>query len=509
VPPLQLPFQPGDLIGGRYRLIRMIGAGAMGAVWSARNESTDRDFALKLMLPDSITNPVALQRFFQEAKASGRLRHRCIVEVYDLGRIEQLAGAPTDPRAGTPYLVMELLEGEALDTLLRRVSILPFGTALKIVADVARALEIAHQQRIVHRDLKPGNLFLHKSLDGPIVPKILDFGISKLTGPNHDPMMTSAGTVLGSPAYMSPEQASGELDVDGRSDVWSLGVILYKCLCGAVPFSAPNYNALMMAITNSPPKPIGERVPGLPPAVAEIVHTCLAKRRENRFPSAKALSEAIDKVLARTNLPTIDLATIIAAPVELLPDDAKTVAAERSQGTLAATEIDDQAETRAIDSGSSQNAIAPYGSQAQATTAPRKSAPPPFAAKMGRKVWMIAGGVGFVALATIIGIAATHKSEDSSPAKKDDPPAFATPEHPNDKDKDKDPTEMKKEAPKASVAATTTASASASATQTATVAIKAPTTPPKYSPPITKKPDPKPATATAKPANEGVTGAGF
>src|SRR4051812_23830483 len=309
-------FQPGDLIGGRYRLIRMIGAGAMGAVWSARNESTDRDFALKLMLPDAATNPIALQRFFQEAKASGRLRHRCIVEVYDLGRVEQLAGKPPDPHAGTPYLVMELLEGEPLDSVIRRVKSLPPGTALKLVADVARGLDVAHNQRIVHRDLKPGNIFLHRTLEGNVVPKILDFGISKLVGLQHDPIATSAGTVLGSPAYMSPEQASGEIDVDGRSDVWSLGVILYKCLCGSVPFAAANYNALMMAITRNTPQPILERVPGIPPEVNEIVGRCLSKERDKRFSTAKEMAGAIEAVLANHKLDRVELTEIVTAPVE-------------------------------------------------------------------------------------------------------------------------------------------------------------------------------------------------
>ncbi|MFI5302962.1 MAG: protein kinase, partial [Polyangiales bacterium] len=134
-------FQPSDLIAGRYRLMRLIGSGAMGMVWSARNESTDRDFALKLMLPSSSSNPARLQRFFQEAKACGRLRHRCIVEVYDLGRIESIVGKPPDPHAGTPYIVMELLEGEPLDSFCRRLGALPIGTALRIIADVSQGLE--------------------------------------------------------------------------------------------------------------------------------------------------------------------------------------------------------------------------------------------------------------------------------------------------------------------------------------------------------------------------------
>jgi len=334
------PFQPGDLIGGRYRLQRIIGAGAMGTVWSARNESTDRDFALKLMLPDAAKNPVALQRFFQEAKASGRLRHRSIVEVYDLGRIE----APSDPHAGTPYLVMELLEGEPLDSLLRRQKRLPVGTALRIIRDLARGLDVAHKQRIVHRDLKPANVFLHKTLEGAIVPKILDFGVSKLVGPtNFDAVETSAGTVLGSPAYMSPEQASGDADVDGRSDVWSLGVILYKCVVGTVPFSAPNYNALMMAIANKAHPPIESQVEGLPADLSVIVDRCLTKERDERFESAKELADSIDRVLtARPNLEHVELTALVIAPVELPVDDARTIATNHGEqaGTLAATELE-------------------------------------------------------------------------------------------------------------------------------------------------------------------------
>ncbi|MGZ3475386.1 MAG: serine/threonine-protein kinase, partial [Polyangiales bacterium] len=331
-------FQPGDLIGGRYRLSRIIGAGAMGTVWSARNESTDRDFALKLMLPDAAKNPVALQRFFQEAKASGRLRHRCIVEVYDLGRIEQQVGKPADPHVGTPYLVMELLEGEPLDNTLRRRKTLPIGTTLKLVRDVARALDVAHKQRIVHRDLKPANIYLSKSLEGAIVPKILDFGVSKLVGPtNFDPIATSEGTVLGSPAYMSPEQASGDADVDGRSDVWSLGVILYKLLLGNVPFQAANYNALMMTIARTPHAPLTGRVEGVPREVDALVDKCLAKERDDRFESAKALADEIDRVLAANpSLPVVDLGEIVVTATELGPEEARTIAtmvAERSQGT--------------------------------------------------------------------------------------------------------------------------------------------------------------------------------
>jgi len=504
------PFQPGDLIGGRYRLLRIIGAGAMGTVWSARNESTDRDFALKLMLPEAAKNAMALQRFFQEAKASGRLRHRSIVEVYDLGRIDSAPGKENDPRTGTPYLVMELLEGEPLDSVLRRRKTLKMGTALRLIRDVARALDVAHKQRIVHRDLKPANIYLHKTLEGTIVPKVLDFGISKLVGPtNFDAVATSIGTVLGSPAYMSPEQAAGETDVDGRSDVWSLGVILYKCLCGTVPFSAANYNALMMAIARNTHPPLGERVDGLPPEVEALVDRCLSKERDGRFESAKSFADELDKIIAaHPELPVEELLDIVIAPVELAPDDARTIAtmaAERSQaGTLVATELGDPSSPPSSPSA----AIRPTGSISE-TRQIRDPDAVPFRTPISKRVRVAAGALGIAALLGTVVFVSSRKEPPTAPTT-----AVAAPE----------PTHVEKPAtqpiviqPPAPALAPTPASAptptpSPSATTHAaptTTHVAAATKPHATSAPkvtTTVKAAPK---ATAKPAHEGVTSSGF
>ncbi len=287
----------------------------MGVVWSARNESTDRDFALKLMLPEAAANARRVERFLKEAKAAGRLRHRSIVEVYDLGVI----GEPGFGDA--PYLVMELLDGEPLDLVLRRLGKLPAGTALRLVAEVARALEVAHRSGIVHRDLKPANLFLHRSLEGGFVPKVLDFGISKLIGRDDDDgvrvapevsgEVTLVGTVVGSPAYMSPEQSAGEPDVDGRSDIWSLGVILYRSLSGALPFAGQRFEDLAREIHRKAPRPLGELVAGLPREVEALVHQCLAKDRAHRFQSARLLGDALEELLERHVLPTLELSRVV------------------------------------------------------------------------------------------------------------------------------------------------------------------------------------------------------
>ncbi|MBI2391592.1 MAG: serine/threonine protein kinase [Deltaproteobacteria bacterium] len=333
-------FQPGDVIGGRYRLVRVMGSGASGVVWSARNESTERDFAIKLMLPEAAKDPQRLHRFFKEAKLAGRLRHRCIVEVYDLGRVDD------GPLDGAPYLVMELLTGEPLDALLHRVGKLPSGTALRIARDVARGLEVAHRQGVVHRDLKPANVFLHRSLEGVTVPKILDFGISKLltdapARKSFDPQETTIGTILGSPAYMSPEQTSGE-DLDARADLWSLGVVLYKALSGALPFSAPNFTTLMLAINTGSAPPLEERVPGLPREVAALVHKCLSRRRGERYASAAALADAIDSLLDRFDLPVLELSQIVGDLRPLPSEHMKTLEVE----AIRKVQHDPHAETR-------------------------------------------------------------------------------------------------------------------------------------------------------------------
>ncbi len=281
-------MESGALISDRYRLTKRLGEGGMGEVWEARNERTNRDFAIKLLLPALARNREALERFVREAKATGQLRDPGIVDVFDAGQTQD----------GRPYLVMELLSGESLEARLLRDGRLDPFLVCTSMARIARSLHRAHQTGIVHRDLSSANIFFAASRDGRReVPKILDFGVSKIVGPEYDGRVrTGNGAVLGSPAYMSPEQAQGAEKVDCRADVWSLGVLLYECLCGQHPFVARNYNALMMQIIGRPHRSLGDVMPELEPELAALVDTCLIKDRAARVQTALELAEQLENM---------------------------------------------------------------------------------------------------------------------------------------------------------------------------------------------------------------------
>ncbi len=338
-------LRAGDVVGGKYRLEKLLGEGAMGSVWAARNQATDRAFAIKFMLSQYTKDPVLVQRFLNEARICGRLDHPSLVEIYDLGVAEELGDAP--------FLVMELLRGEGLDQVLARSRRMDPRKIGPLMLEVARGLDLAHEAGIVHRDIKSANLFLHRSRSGEITPKILDFGVSKNVE-EEDLHLTRAGALVGSPLYMSPEQASGKADIDPRSDVWSLGVILYQTLAGVVPFNEPNYNAVLSAILARRHRPLVEVVPGLLPMLSETVDLCLVKDRNRRMASAAQLAARLEDVLLhfeqvdlRATEPEPEPAAARAA-VEIAgratagPDPASTGAPPSSSGGEAVTEVMDR-----------------------------------------------------------------------------------------------------------------------------------------------------------------------
>lgn len=282
--------QIGDKIAGRYRLLRRLASGGMGEVWAASNELTNRDFAIKFLLKEFASNDEAYNRFVREAETTGKLQHSSIVDVFDVAQTVD----------GRPFIVMELLVGEGLDDRLKREGTLPTIQVASYFSQISMALDLAHRAGIVHRDLSSSNIFLAQSRDhNGIAPKILDFGVSKHLGPNDGSFQTCHGAVLGNPLYMSPEQARGAEQVDARTDVWSLGVLMYQCLTGVAAFGSRNYNALMVDIMTRPHRPINELAPAADRALVAIVEGCLVKDRTRRIGSASELAERLAAVARR------------------------------------------------------------------------------------------------------------------------------------------------------------------------------------------------------------------
>jgi serine/threonine-protein kinase len=273
----------GTVLEGAYRITRLIGEGGMGAVYEAVQLRLNKRVAIKLMARDLAANREALARFHREAEITSHLGHPHLVNVVDFGQAE----------SGEPYLVMEYLEGEDLDHRLRRVSRMPIEAVVHVVRQVASALNAAHDQGVVHRDLKPGNVFLLQVPGEPDFVKVLDFGISKMKAARTQ--LTSASAVMGTPNYMSPEQATGMVDdIDHRADQWALACIAWEMLLGRGPFVADDVAALLYQIINLDPHPLATRVPGLPPAVEQVLRRALSKRLDGRFPSMREFSRALE-----------------------------------------------------------------------------------------------------------------------------------------------------------------------------------------------------------------------
>ena len=269
---------PGSVIAGRFRVERKLGEGGMGAVYAAINASTNRMVALKVLHPEYALKKEVVRRFLREAKAATAIRHPNVIEILDVVEIDH----------DEPVMVMELLEGEALDALLERRGALPLGEVARIMTPVVSAVGAAHALGIIHRDLKPENIFLARSSGGTMVPKVLDFGIAKVLDPNQINELatksgaTRTGSMLGTPHYMSIEQACGEKDLDHRTDVWSLGIILYSMLSGRRPYEGENYGQILKSLMTSTPDPIDSLVPGLPSDVADLVTRSMARSRQDR-----------------------------------------------------------------------------------------------------------------------------------------------------------------------------------------------------------------------------------
>ncbi|MDC3961553.1 serine/threonine-protein kinase [Polyangium jinanense] len=283
---MAVPVAPGDILLGKYRVERVLGRGGMGVVVAARHIELGELYAIKFLLPNWAGDPVLRERFLREARAAARLRSEHVARVHDVGRMQD----------DVPYMVMEYLEGRDLKAVLRDQGPLPVEQAVTYMVQVCDAMAEAHAAGIVHRDLKPANLFLTRRANGNPCVKVLDFGISKQTGPE-EVDLTGTGQTFGSPLYMSPEQMARAKSVDARADIWAIGGILYELLTARSPFLAASVMEVVSRVLQEEPIPPTQLRPDLPPAVDGVVGRCLRKQPADRYASVGELAVALRGIL--------------------------------------------------------------------------------------------------------------------------------------------------------------------------------------------------------------------
>jgi HEAT repeat protein/tRNA A-37 threonylcarbamoyl transferase component Bud32 len=269
---------------GAYRIERMLGEGGMGSVYEATHEVLHRRSAIKLLRPELAIHPQIVRRFLNEAKAVNLIGHQNIVNIYDYG----------DDLDGCVYFVMEFLEGQTLDMVMDQQRPMPLPLLLHVFGQIAKALVAAHAKQIVHRDLKPANVYVVSRETDPYFVKLLDFGVAQLRGLGAAHGLTAAGSILGTPQYMSPEQISGA-PVDARSDVWAMGVMLYRATTGCAPFRGEQLGDVADRILHQSLRPPGD-VATLPAPLSELIASCLERRVEARCPSISELIVGLDRV---------------------------------------------------------------------------------------------------------------------------------------------------------------------------------------------------------------------
>ena len=279
------PIEPGtELDGGKYKIARLLGHGGMGSVFEARQRDTHKRVAIKCLHPSHATDPESAERLLREARATARVRHPNVVDLYDVGRDGTMI-----------YLVMEFLEGEVLSDAIERAD-LPVYTMIGLLTDAMRGVAAAHKCGVIHRDIKPDNIFLARVADVPRpVAKVLDFGISKLEAHTGElRALTRSGMAMGTPSYMSFEQLSGEHPIDGRADVYAFGVILYEVVTGRLPHDAASFPELMVRFSLQTPVPPKQLRPELPGTLSRVILWALERERSERIASIDALIRELE-----------------------------------------------------------------------------------------------------------------------------------------------------------------------------------------------------------------------
>jgi tRNA A-37 threonylcarbamoyl transferase component Bud32 len=277
-----VPLNVGQVLDQKYRILRLVGEGGMGAVYEAEHTFLGRHVAIKVLSPEFAHNREAVRRFYREAQAAARIGHENICEVTDVGQIVQ-----------SPYIVMQLLQGKSLAAAIVDAAPFPMGRAVDIATQVLDALGAAHTAGIVHRDMKPDNIFLTRIAGRDDFVKLLDFGISKVRTSVGGTKLTQEGSVLGTPQYMSPEQARGEPGVDGRADIWAVGVIVYEMLTGRIPFDGANYNQIIFGVVSGPIPRLRALREGITPEMETAVMRAMERDLGRRFATALEFRDAL------------------------------------------------------------------------------------------------------------------------------------------------------------------------------------------------------------------------
>jgi eukaryotic-like serine/threonine-protein kinase len=385
-PQLTADVHEGSVLAGKYRVDKVLGIGGMGVVVAARHLQLDTKVAIKFLLPAMLASPDAVARFAREARAAVKITSEHVARVFDVGTLE----------TGAPYMVMEFLEGGDLASWIQQRGAMPVETALDFVLQACVAVAEAHGLGIVHRDLKPANLFCVRRADGKLSIKVLDFGISKFadtSGSASGMSMTKTSAMMGSPLYMSPEQMRSSKDVDLRTDIWALGVVLYELLAGRVPFNGDTIPEVCVKIATEAPPPFRVYRRDAPEGLEAVVFRCLEKDPGRRYRNVAEFALAMAEFAPRSARATVDRITGIVGSAGAsssglpLPPTASVTSTMMAPGT-----------------------ISPLGG-----TAPGRTAQD--GAGAGRRAWALVGaGIAIAAALTFVAVRRAPGSPDPAVA---------------------------------------------------------------------------------------------
>ena len=400
------PVQPGDVLAGKYRVERVLGSGGMGVVVAAEHIELGQRVALKFLLPHARHLGETHSRFLREAKAAVQIESEHVARVLDFGRLE----------SGAPYLVMEYLDGEDLSTRIDGPQ--PIGDAVDFVLQASAAMAVAHSLGIIHRDLKPGNLFVTRRPDGSPLVKVLDFGISKLSLLDTSVALTHSSTIMGSPRYMSPEQARNAGSVDARTDLWSLGAILYELLTGVPPFQGNSLTEVLTLLVTADPEPIRSYRPDVPPGLEQAVLKALEKPLERRYANIAEFSAALVEFAPRRSWVLHDQVSGVLARAGISAPPPSPETLEPSSRTIVPPALTPELEAQAT-------------LRQPRPEAPRSSPQAPPRKRLPTGVLLGAGGLTLAGLAFALGYQTAPLSPPPAPAARLPEPARVAPARAN------------------------------------------------------------------------------